>query len=186
MARTESTMQPLGTQAPDFTLTDVRHQQPLSLSDCRGPKGTLILFTCNHCPFVKHILPQLTLQCHAFLAQGIGIVAINANDIVHYPDDAPEHMAKLAIQYDWQFPYLFDETQNTAKAYHAACTPDFFLYDGHLRLVYRGQFDASTPGNAIPVTGDSLQTAVTALLADQPIDADQKPSIGCGIKWRQS
>jgi len=177
-------MLPLGTLAPDFKLIDVSTAQWVCLADCQGTQGTLVIFTCNHCPFVKHILPELTQVCHDYLARGVGIVAINANDIAHYPDDAPDKMAALTKQHAWQFPYLFDATQATAKSYHAACTPDFFLFDAHHALVYRGQFDASTPGNDIPVTGDSLRAALDALAAGQPISTTQKPSVGCNIKWK--
>lgn len=185
MARTESTMLPLDTLAPDFMLQDVNTHKRVSFKDCQGSQGTLIMFICNHCPFVKHIVPKLTELCHDYLTRGVGVVAINANDVVHYPDDAPDKMAMLATQHAWQFPYLFDETQDTAKAYKAACTPDFFLFDSQQRLVYRGQFDASTPGNGIPVTGDSLQAALDALIAGQPAIEPQKPSVGCNIKWRE-
>lgn len=183
MARTESTMLPLNTLAPDFMLLNPRNNKLLALADCQGSKGTLIMFICNHCPYVKHILTELTRLCHHYLAEHIGMVAISANDIVHYPEDAPIHMAALAEQYAWQFPYLYDETQATAKAYQAACTPDFFLFDSHNRLVYRGQFDGSTPGNNFPVTGNSLKAALDALIAGESPLTEQKPSIGCNIKW---
>lgn len=184
MARTESLMLPLGTSAPDFSLPNSVDGKTLSYQDAQGSKGTLVMFICNHCPFVKHIVTELTKLCHDYLAKGIGVVAINANDINNYPDDAPEHMAELAKTMQWQFPYLFDESQTTAKAYQAACTPDFFLFDKDRRLVYRGQFDGATPGNNIPVTGESLTAALDALLAGTAINPEQKPSVGCNIKWR--
>lgn len=185
MARTESTMLPLGTQAPDFSLLDPRTNTKVGLRDIQGSKGTLVMFICNHCPFVKHILPELTAVCHQALKADIGVIAINANDIEHYHDDAPEHMASLADNLAWQFPYVFDDTQAIASAYQAACTPDFFLFDKDLTLVYRGQFDASTPGNNVPVTGDSLQQALNDLTAGNLINPEQKPSVGCNIKWKE-
>jgi peroxiredoxin len=183
MVKTASTMLPLGTTAPDFSLPNVDGRM-ISLSDCRGSKGTLVAFICNHCPFVIHIRSEFARFAREYQAKGIGIVAINSNDSTMYPDDAPDKMAAEAAAAGYVFPYLFDETQSVAKSYRAACTPDLFLFDAALRLVYRGQFDSSRPSNNIPVTGSDLRAACDAVIAGQPIAEGQRPSIGCNIKWK--
>ena len=184
MAETPSTMLALGTEAPDFNLPDT--QGRLVRREDFAPKpALLVVFMCNHCPFVKHILDPLVQLIKDYQPKGLAAVAINANDIENFPDDSPDKMAVLAQQCRFAFPYLFDETQQIARAYHAACTPDFFLFDKARQLVYRGQMDDSRPGNNIPVTGNDLRNALDALLAGRPLSADQKPSIGCNIKWKQ-
>ncbi len=185
MARTESLMQPLGTPAPDFTLPDVVTGKSLSLADTRGPKGLLVIFLCAHCPFVKHIELAVANFARDYHGKGIGIVAISSNDALAYPGDAPNELAGQARRLHFTFPYLYDESQQAARHYHAACTPDFFLYDANLSLVYRGQFDAARPGNGLPVTGQDLRAALDALLAGRPLDPHQIPSLGCNIKWKQ-
>lgn len=184
MARTASTMLDLGTLAPDFQLPDVVTGETVSLSTFAGKSGLLVMFICRHCPFVKHVQQQLAAIGHDYLPKGLGIVAISANDAVNYPDDAPESLKAMVSEVGFAFPLCFDETQATAKAYTAACTPDFFLFDGDRALVYRGQLDDSRPGNDQPVDGHSLRSAIEAVLAGQPVDADQRPSIGCNIKWK--
>jgi thiol-disulfide isomerase/thioredoxin len=156
----------------------------LSLEDLKSPQGTVVMFICNHCPYVKHILPKLGEVTKIYQAKNIAFIAINSNDIKNYPDDSPENMQKLAKQLNFSFPYLFDENQETAKAYQASCTPDFYLFDQHLRCVYRGRFDESTPGNNKPVTGKDLCEALDNLLINKPINPDQISSMGCNIKWR--
>jgi peroxiredoxin len=185
MARTESSMLPLGTSAPQFHLADVVSNRELSLSDIRGPKGLLVMFICRHCPFVKHLEKALAQLGREYQSKGIGIVAISSNDAVNYPEDSPESLAKQARDLAFMFPYLYDETQQVARAYDATCTPDFFLFDSNLKLVYRGQFDSSRPGNDTPVTGKDLRAALDAVIAGQPVSPDQRPSIGCNIKWKQ-
>ncbi len=186
MAATASVMVPLGTPAPDFTLPDVISGERRSLGQLKGEKGTVVMFICNHCPYVKHILEKLVEVAKAYIPKGIAFIAINANDPDQYPEDSPENMKHVAERLGFPFPYLFDETQEVAKAYQAVCTPDFFVYDPQLRLVYRGQFDDARPGNAIPVTGKDLRAALDALLEGRTIpEAEQKPSLGCNIKWRQ-
>lgn len=185
MALTYSTMaMPLGAVAPDFTLPDTVSGKLYSLSELRSDKATLIMFICNHCPFVQHIQPELVRLGNDYLPKGVSIVAISSNDIEAYPEDAPEKMREVALRLGYRFPYLYDETQAVAKAYQAACTPDFFLFDGTLRLVYRGQLDDSRPGNGIPVTGKDLRAALNALLEGRPVPTEQKPSVGCNIKWK--
>lgn len=184
MARTESSMLELGTSAPNFTLPNVVTKADLSLKDARGPKGLLVMFICQHCPFVKHLEKALAQLGRDYENKGIGIVAISSNDAVNFPDDAPASLAQQARQLGFVFPYLYDETQDIARAYDAACTPDFFLFDRSLKLVYRGQFDASRPGNEVPITGKDLRAALDAVLDGNPIDPDQQPSIGCNIKWK--
>ncbi|UJH66796.1 thioredoxin family protein [Allomuricauda sp. SCSIO 65647] len=183
MARTPSNMLPLGTLAPEFSLVDTTTDKTLNLQVLKGDNGTLVMFICNHCPFVKHVNSELARLGREYQKKGIGFIAISSNDVVNYPDDAPHLMKEVAEQEDYTFPYLYDETQEVAKAYDAACTPDFFLFDGNLKLVYRGQLDDSRPGNGLPVTGNDLRNAMDALLDGKPIDEDQKPSIGCNIKW---
>ena len=183
MVRTPSTMLPLGTPAPDFALPNV-DGRTVTLADAAGPKGTLVMFICNHCPFVKHVADQLAALGRDCLPRGIGVVAISSNDVSSHPADSPEQMVHEAEERGYLFPYLYDETQAVAHAYCAACTPDFFLFDGDRKLVYRGQLDASRPGNDIPVTGADLRAAIDALVAGRPVATEQRPSLGCNIKWK--
>ncbi|MFM7078053.1 MAG: thioredoxin family protein [Planctomycetaceae bacterium] len=183
MVRTPSTMLPLGTPAPDFTLLNV-DGRTLGLDDVAGRQATVVMFICNHCPYVKHVAEGLAALGRDYLPRGVGIVAINANDASSHPADSPEQMVHEAESRGYPFPYLYDETQDTARAYHAACTPDFFLFDADRRLVYRGQLDGSRPGNDVPVTGADLRAALDALLAGGAPAAEQRPSLGCNIKWR--
>lgn len=185
MARTESVMLALGTEAPDFTLPDVLTGQNMSMKSVAGPKGLLVMFICRHCPFVKQLEKDLAKLGHDYKGKGIGIVAISSNDAANYPDDAPESLAEQSRELGFPFAYLYDETQETARAYDAACTPDFYLFDGGLKLVYRGQFDDSRPGNQVPVTGKDLRHAMDAVIAGEPVHPVQKPSIGCNIKWKE-
>jgi len=184
MALTPSTMLALGTAAPDFTLQDTANGRMVSLQDYRGKKALLVVFMCNHCPYVKHIKDALVKLGKDYEKSDVGIVAISANDPVTHPDDAPEKLGVEAKTLGYRFPVLFDETQGVAKAYRAACTPDFFVFDAALKLAYRGQFDASRPGNNLPVTGADLRAALEALRAGKSPSTDQKPSLGCNIKWR--
>lgn len=183
MVKTASTMLPLGTKAPDFSLPDI-DGKTVSLSDFDDKQGLLVIFMCNHCPFVIHLREGLAEFGKEYQPKGLGIVGISSNDVDEFPDDSPEKMAEEAKSAGYTFPYLYDETQEVAKAYHAACTPDFFLFDQDRKLVYRGQFDDSRPDSGIPVTGADLRAACDAVLAGQPIPEPQKPSIGCNIKWK--
>ncbi|HTV63863.1 MAG TPA: thioredoxin family protein [Verrucomicrobiae bacterium] len=182
MAMTPSTMLALGTPAPDFKLPDTGGKM-VSLSDFRG-KPVLVMFICNHCPFVKHIRSGLAKLGHDYQSRGVGMAAICSNDVANYPDDSPERMKEEARAAGYVFPYLYDESQSVAKAYRAACTPDFYLFDTEHRLVYRGQFDDSRPGNALPVSGKDLRAALDAVLTGKEVSQNQKPSIGCNIKWK--
>lgn len=184
MARTESSMLPLGTTAPAFALKDVVTQREMNLQNTRGPRGLLVMFICRHCPYVKHVEKSLARLGRDYAGQGIGIVAISSNDAVNYSEDAPDNLAEQAKQIGFTFPYLYDETQEVARAYDATCTPDFFLFDGILRLVYRGQFDSSRPGSGIPVTGEDLRAALDSVIAGKPVNPNQRPSLGCNIKWK--
>lgn len=184
MARTPSNMLPLGTVAPHFELKDVTTRSSIRLSETPHYNATVIMFICNHCPFVKHINNELTRLANDYIPKGIRFLAINSNDVENYPDDSPENMILSAKLYQYPFPYLFDETQEVAKAYNAACTPDFFVFDSHLSLMYRGQLDDSRPGNSVPVTGESLRQALDCILNNKALDFEQKPSIGCNIKWK--
>lgn len=179
MALVESLMVPLGGSAPAFELIEPATGKIHRIENLLRPKGLLVMFICNHCPYVKHIEYGLLDLGNDYVDSEIGIVAINANDADAYPQDSPQHMAEK----EYPFPYLFDETQEVAKRFGAECTPDFFLYDNNLHCVYRGEFDQSRPGNSTPVTGDSLRQALNALISDQPVVVDQRPSIGCNIKW---
>ncbi len=183
MVATLSTMLPLGTEAPDFTLPDF-NGKTYSLDDFSDAKALLVMFLSNHCPFVKPVRREVARVAKKYQAKGVAVVAINANDIETYPEDSPENMAKEAKMIGYTFPYLFDESQEVAKAYHAACTPDFYVFDGDRRLAYRGQFDDSRPGKDIPVTGKDLRAALEAVLQQRPVAEEQKPSIGCNIKWK--
>jgi peroxiredoxin len=185
MALTESTMElELGAAAPDFALTDVMTGKTVQLADVRGARGTLVMFICTHCPYVKHVEKGLAALGVDYAGGPVSIVAISSNDAAMYPDDSPAGLKQQAETMGFRFPYLYDETQDVARAYHAACTPDFFLFDGDLKLAYRGQFDASRPGNGIPVTGKDLRAAMDALIAGKLVPTEQKPSIGCNIKWK--
>ncbi|MCC6676455.1 MAG: thioredoxin family protein [Phycisphaerales bacterium] len=184
MAQTPSTMLPLGTSAPAFSLPDAASGRNVSLDDFKDSRALLVMFICNHCPFVKHVRAGLTQLARDYQARGLAVVAVSSNDPARYPEDGPAEMAKEARSAEYTFPYLFDGTQAVAKAYHAACTPDFFLFDGDRRLAYRGQLDDSRPGNGLPVTGEDLRDAIDAVLAGRPAPPDQYPSIGCNIKWR--
>jgi peroxiredoxin len=187
MARTPSTMLPLGTTAPEFALPD-HGDSPggkiVSIGDFAGAPALLVAFLCNHCPFVQHVAGELAALGRDLAGQGVAMVAVNSNDVEAYPADAPARMAEEAQRQGWTFPYLFDDTQQVAAAYRAACTPDFFLFDGDRRLVYRGQLDGSRPGNGVPVTGADLRAAVDAVLAGRAVSDDQWPSLGCNIKWK--
>ena len=183
MVKTASTMMPLGTVAPDFTLPDTEGRSR-SLAECRGERGTVVVFMCNHCPYVKHVAPELAAVARDYEAEGIKFIGINSNDAAAYPEDSPEAMATEAKSRGYTFPYLYDETQEVARAYRAACTPDFFVFDGSLRLVYRGQLDDSRPKTDRPLTGRDLRAALDCIVAGQPVDPDQRPSIGCNIKWK--
>lgn len=182
MALTPSTMLALGTSAPDFALPDVRTGETISLATFQDQPAVLVMFICAHCPFVKHLEGALAALGRDYSSQ-IGIVAVSANSIQTHPQDGPDQLKAQAQALGFTFPYCYDATQITAKAYTAACTPDFFLFDGDRHLVYRGQFDDSRPGNGVAVTGQDLRSAIAAILAGQPVNPDQKPSIGCNIKW---
>jgi peroxiredoxin len=184
MALTPSTMLPLGTTAPDFQLPDVVSGKIISLDTFAGKQALLVMFICRHCPFVKHVQAELAQIGQDYVNANVGIVAISANDADNYPDDAPGKLKEMASELGFTFPFCYDESQETAKAYTAACTPDFFLFDGNRQLVYRGQLDDSRPSNNKPVTGQDLRSALDAVLASQPVNLDQKPSIGCNIKWK--
>jgi len=184
MARTESTMLDLETSAPAFALKDVTTGREVSTQDATGPKGLLVMFICRHCPFVKHLDKALAQLGHDYENKGVGIIAISSNDAANFPEDSPISLAQQAKEFGFSFPYLYDETQQLARAYSAACTPDFFLFDSALKLVYRGQFDSSRPGNDIPITGKDLRAALDAVIAGKTVDQDQHPSIGCNIKWK--
>lgn len=184
MANTPSNMLPLGTIAPAFNLRDTNSNDSFSFAQLKGEKGTLVMFICNHCPFVHHVLDEIIMIANDYRVQGIGIIAISSNDPIKYPMDAPDKMTEFAFQNNFSFPYLFDETQEVAKAYDAACTPDFYVFDSQDRLAYRGQLDDSRPGNNIPLSGSDLRTAIDGVLYNRPIPQNQKPSMGCNIKWR--
>ena len=185
MARTPSTMVALRTKAPEFNLPDSVSGKKVSLNDIKGEVATVVMFICNHCPFVKHINDELVMLANDYKNKGVGFVAISSNDIVNHPDDSPDLMKKVAIELKYPFPYLYDELQEVAKAYDAACTPDFFIYDKNLQLAYRGQLDDSRPGNEIPVTGKDIRRALNCLINNEPVPEIQRPSIGCNIKWKQ-
>jgi peroxiredoxin len=183
MSATLSTMLPLGTKAPDFSLPDTQGKT-VSLEDFRESPALLVIFMCNHCPFVKHILDHLVKLVKEYQDKGLAVVAINSNDVSTYPDDSPEKMADVAKSKDFTFAYLYDENQDVAEAYRAACTPDFFLFDSQQKLFYRGQMDDSRPGNDVPITGEDLRKAIDAVLQGEEPPKKQKPSMGCNIKWK--
>ena len=184
MVLTESTMLSLGTPAPDFALPDVTTQETISLNTFAGKKGLLVMFICNHCPFVKHVKQELANIGKDYVALGLGIVGISSNDVENYPDDSPEKLKQMAQSFQMNFPICYDQSQAVAHKYKAACTPDFFLFDAEQKLVYRGQLDGSRPSNNIPVTGEDLRAAIDTVLAGKSISPEQKPSIGCNIKWK--
>ncbi|TCW41553.1 peroxiredoxin [Laceyella sacchari] len=184
MALTESNMFPLGATAPSFTLPDVVSNQEVSLEALKSDVATVIMFICNHCPYVKHVQKQLVQLANDYLPKGVAFIAISSNDAVQYPEDGPDNMKKVAEEFQYPFPYLYDESQQVAKAYQAACTPDFYIFDGKLSCVYRGQLDDSRPGNGLPVTGSYIRAALDSILNNEPIQVQQKPSIGCNIKWK--
>ena len=185
MVLTPSTMLPLGTKAPDFSLPDVTSGKKITLQDFSGKKGLLVMFICRHCPYVQHIKEGLAVLGRDYASKPMGIAAISANDAANYPDDSPASLKEFVSEMKYGFPFLHDEAQETAHAYSAACTPDFFLFDSAFRLVYRGQMDDSRPGNGKPVTGRDLRAAMEAVLAGKPVADDQKASIGCNIKWKK-
>ena len=180
-----STMLALGTKAPDFELPDVVTGLPVSIRDFDGKRALLVMFICRHCPYVRHVRGELARLGRDFAESDLAIVAISSNDVEEYPEDRPESLAEEAREAGYVFPYLFDETQEVAKAYTAACTPDFFLFDADRALVYRGQLDDSRPSNGLPVTGEDLRAAIGAVLSGAPVAEDQRASIGCSIKWRE-
>jgi peroxiredoxin len=185
MAAVASTMLPLGTELPRFSLPNVADGKTVSSSDFGRQPALLVMFICNHCPYVQHVKQEIGRVATDYAPRGLGIVAISSNDIAAFPDDAPVRMKALALEEGWSFPYLFDETQQVARAFQAACTPEFYLFDRQRRLVYRGQLDGSRPKNDVPVTGRDLRAALDALLSGKPISADQVPSVGCNIKWKK-
>ena len=184
MVKTASTMLPLGTAAPEFQLPDVVSGKTISLDTFTGSQALLVMFICQHCPFVKHIKSELAKIGQDYSQQPLGIVAISANDVANYPDDSPEKLKQMAEEFSFNFPVCYDESQEVSKAYTAACTPDFFLFDRDNKLAYRGQLDDSRPSTDIPVTGKDLRSAIDAVLQDRKLDFEQKPSIGCNIKWK--
>lgn len=184
MVLTPSSMVPIGTLAPNFTLPDTVTGKDLSLNELKSDVATVIMFICNHCPYVKHIQDGLVSLSKDYTSKGISFIAISSNDVVNYPEDSPEKMKELANKLGFDFPYLYDETQEVAKAYDAKCTPDFFIFDKDLKCVYRGQLDDSRPGSNIPVTGKDIREALDCLVDGKPVLAEQKPSIGCNIKWK--
>ncbi len=184
MVRTASTMLPLGTSAPDFSLPDF-DGKTVSLNEFRGKKGLLVIFMCNHCPYVKHVAPELARLANDYTGKDVAVVGISSNDVENYPDDAPELMKTEAAEQGYNFPYLVDDDQTVAQAYRAACTPDFYLFDAELKLVYRGQLDDSRPKEGSEPDGKDLRAALDAMLAGENVAESQKPSIGCNIKWKQ-
>ena len=185
MSFKESNMLLLGTKMPKFSLVNVQNKEIISIDEGESFNGILIMFICNHCPFVIHVLPEIVRIAGDYIQKGIKIIAISSNDIEKYPQDGPDKMKQFALRNNFPFPYLYDETQDVARAYSAACTPDFSIFDGDLKCVYRGQLDDSRPSNSKPVTGKDIREALDAVLAGKPVGADQKVSIGCNIKWKQ-
>lgn len=185
MAETSSSMLPLGTHAPNFKLIDTRTNKLVTLNELKSNIATVVMFICNHCPYVKHIQAKLVTIAKAYQAKGMSFIAISSNDIKDYPADGPDKMHAEATQQGYTFPYLYDETQDVAKAYQAACTPDLYVFDKNLACVYRGRFDDSTPGNRNPVTGKDLSSALDNILVGKSVNPDQKPSVGCNIKWKK-
>jgi len=186
MAAVSSTMLSLGTIAPEFLLPDTISGKEISLDSIHSDLATVIMFICNHCPYVKHVNQEIVRLANDYLARGVSFVAISSNDVEVYPADSPERMKKVAAQYGYPFPYLYDEDQSVAKSYQAACTPDFYIFDEQMKLVYRGQLDGSRPRNDIPVTGEDVRSALDAIIEGEPVFEEQRPSIGCNIKWKES
>lgn len=186
MVQTPSTMLPLGTTAPAFALPDTVSGATLSLAQLQSSTATVVMFICNHCPYVIHVREGLARLARDYQPRGVAFIAISSNDIEHYPQDAPDRMREFATASGFSFPYLYDATQDVARAYQAACTPDFFVFDGRMRLAYRGQLDDSRPGNGRPVTAAAMRTALEALLAGEAVSDDQIPSVGCNIKWKRA
>jgi len=184
MSLTPSNMLPLGTKAPNFELYDTISQKTFSFSELKGEQATVIMFICNHCPFVVHVNQEIVTIANQYQPKGIAFIAISSNDVVHYPQDGPDKMKQHAKNNHYPFPYLYDETQEVAKQYDAACTPDFYVFNSQNQLVYRGQLDDSRPENGVAITGADLRNALDCLLANKPITKTQKPSIGCNIKWK--
>lgn len=184
MTRTTSHTGALGTLAPNFNLKDTNSSEWFSFQDLKKEKGTLVVFISNHCPFVHHVIDEIVMIANDYRVQGIGIVAISSNDVIKFPEDAPELMTEFAFQNKFEFPYLYDDTQEVAKEYDAVCTPDFFLFDNQDKLVYHGQLDDSRPGNGIPLSGNDLRGAIDSVIYNRTINPDQKPSLGCNIKWK--
>jgi peroxiredoxin len=185
MVLTPSTMMPLGTKAPDFQLPDTISGEVKSLSDLKSDTATVVMFICNHCPFVKHIRHELVNIAKEYQRKAVSFVAISSNDVTEYPEDSPENMKKTAEDPGYPFPYLYDESQGVAQSYQAACTPDLYIFDRYLLCVYRGQLDDSRPGNDVPVTGRDLRNALDDVLESRPVNPEQKPSTGCNIKWKK-
>lgn len=184
MALTPSSMLPLGTKAPDFKLTDAVSGKALGLDELKSDKATVVMFICNHCPYVKHVQKGLVELANDYIPKEVSFIAINSNDVAKYPEDSPANMKSVALKLGYPFPYLFDETQEVARAYDAACTPDFYVFDADVKLVYRGQMDDSRPSNGKPVTGKNMRETLDRILSGKPVDPDQVPSIGCNIKWK--
>jgi len=184
MSNTLSNMLPLGTSASDFRLKDTNSNHHYSYSDLKGSKATLVMFICNHCPFVHHVLDEVLKIANDYRVQGLGVIAISSNDIEEYPQDSPELMAEFAFKNKIDFPYLYDESQEIARDFDAACTPDFYLFDAQDKLFYRGQLDDSRPGNTIPLSGNDLRNAIDAVIYNRTAASPQKPSLGCSIKWK--
>ncbi len=184
MAATPSTMLALGTTAPSFRLPDTISGKTMSLNELKSDQATVVMFICNHCPYVKHVQTELVKLAQDYQPKGVSFGAISSNDVAQYPEDGPGPMKEVAARLGYPFPYLYDESQEVARAYRAACTPDFYIFDPDLKLVYRGQFDDSRPGNPIPVTGRDVRAALDNILAGKPVNPEQKPSIGCSIKWK--
>ncbi|CAM3511411.1 thioredoxin family protein [Flavobacterium gelidilacus] len=184
MSLTPSKMLPLGTKAPDFILPASNFNLNFNFEDCKGEKGTLVIFMCNHCPFVLHVIDEVVMIANDYRVQGIGVVAISSNDIINYPQDSPEKMADFVLKHKIDFPYLYDESQEVAKAFDAACTPDFYLFDSQDKLIYRGQLDDSRPGNEFSISGNDLRNAIDSVIYNRHLNEIQKPSMGCNIKWK--
>jgi len=184
MALTESNMMELGTKAPDFTLPDTVSGKSISFNDIKSEQATVVMFICNHCPYVIHVNPEIVRLAKDYQVKNVGFVAISSNDVNNYPQDGPKAMKELAAEQGYTFPYLYDESQEVAKAYDAACTPDFYVFDSEDKLVYRGRLDGSRPGNSIPLTGEDLRAALDAVLAGESVSEKQYPSAGCNIKWK--
>jgi peroxiredoxin len=184
MSRTESMMLDLGTQAPSFALPDVVSGKTITLDPFADKKALLVMFICRHCPYVKHVQHELAKLGSGYAGKSVGILAISSNDAVAYPDDAPQNLRQMALELDFRFPYCYDETQDAARSFHAVCTPDFFVFDQDRRLAYRGRLDDSRPRSSDPVTGNELRAAIEAVLDDRAVDPNQRPSMGCNIKWR--